>query len=451
MQNYWKHIRFFLSGDKTMKKKKNIKPQVNNSPDIPSQRRLKRLQEKAEKEKRSKEKSRNEFFRKRVRESSDKKAPLTLRTKAYYRFSQNYPSVVSPEGFRENTREKKSLSAKKRIAVFICCLAVFLLSFTLTETAVRLSSKPVDGTTDTPVISVSEKISGYHITPEELASSSAESILSSIKQAGCNTAVFEFKDEYGYVYFDINSFIGGSADKKIGSAWDTLNTLSDADIICAAYISCFKDTVAASSLSGMELNTSSGIIFKDNNDCCWLDPFSESAEDYLLNIIKKAHEGGFSYIILDNICYPTDFSVSSPVYSSGTAAEKNTALISFINKATLAAGNEKIITLCDISGFAPLSQIPNEKYGATLLDASCIAYSIDLRQEKQYTEQLKNADAFKYIEEMPLAFILDAGSLAKKQLQTKKEASVVFAFIDKDLADAPLFINHAGIENIIYW
>ena len=171
----------------------------------------------------------------------------------------------------------------------------------------------------------------------------------------------------------------------------------------------------------------------------------------LLNIIKKAHEGGFSYIILDNICYPTDFSVSSPVYSSGTAAEKNTALISFINKATLAAGNEKIITLCDISGFAPLSQIPNEKYGATLLDASCIAYSIDLRQEKQYTEQLKNADAFKYIEEMPLAFILDAGSLAKKQLQTKKEASVVFAFIDKDLADAPLFINHAGIENIIYW
>ena len=79
-------------------KKKNKKNK--NSPEIASdklQGKLKRHQEKLAKEEQKREKSRNALFRRRVREASEKKAPKTLRTKAYYRFSKEYPS--SPFAF----------------------------------------------------------------------------------------------------------------------------------------------------------------------------------------------------------------------------------------------------------------------------------------------------------------------------------------------------------------
>lgn len=435
-----------------MKTKKNNTEKINNTDRFqPSVRSLRR-QEKLEKEKKNSEKSRNALFRKRVREASEKKAPKTLRTKAYYRFSSEYPSAVSPDGFRVNETEKSSLSPKNRFLAAIICVLIFILSFTAVQTAAELSKKATKEENSVPAVAVTDSLSAYHITPEALSSKTSEELIADIKSDNCNTAIIEFKDEYGYVYFNINSFIGASADRRINSAWDTLNALNDSGITTAAYISCFKDTVAASSLSGMEISTSSGYVFYDNSGECWLNPFSEETCNYLLDIIKKASEGGFSYIILDNVCYPADYSTTSPVYGSAAGTtEKNTALISFINSAVDTAGKDKIITLCDISGFATLSQIPNEKYGGTIINSSCIAYCVDLRQSKQYSEQLDNCEIFNYIEEMPLAFILDAGALAKNRLLQEKEASVIFAVIDKETESAAEFTSHAGIDNIIFW
>lgn len=434
-----------------MKQRKKNTEKINNTDLLRPSRALRR-QEKLENEKRNNEKSRNALFRKRVREASEKKAPKTLRTKAYYRFSSEYPSELSPDGFRENKTEKSSMSPKKRIFTALACVLVFFLSLLTVQTAAEISKRSSEEEYTAPADTASASLSFYHVRPDDLSSKTAEELISEIKATGCNTAVLEFKDEYGYVYFNINSFVGSSADKKISTAWDTLNSLNGAGISTAAYISCFKDTVAASSLSGMETKTSSGSIFKDKENACWLDPFSGDACTYVLDVIKKASEGGFSYVLLDNVCYPYDYSSSAPAYGlSAGAAEKNSALISFINSAAAAVGKEKIITLCDISGFAALSQIPNEKYGGTITDSSCIAYCVDLRKEKQYSVQLDNCEVFNYIEEMPLAFILDAGALAKNRLLKDKEASVIFAIIDKNTEDAAEFSVHAGIDNIIYW
>ncbi len=434
-----------------MKKNKKNTEKINNTDKLYPLNQSKRRQERLEKEKKNKEKSRNALFRKRVREASEKKAPKTLRTKAYYRFSSDYPSTVSPDGFRENHYEKNVLSNKKRILTALVCILLFLFSFTAIQTAAHLSKKPLKEDT-AATVTENDSLTACHISPEDLASKTSDEIISEIKSSNCNTAIIEFKSEYGYVYFDIGSFTGASADKRINSAWDKLKAINEAGIKSIAYISCFKDTIAASSSSGMEVSTSAGYTFKDNEGACWLDPFSDKANEYVLNIIKKAAEGGFTYILLDNICYPTDYSVASPLFnSSDTEADKNKALISFIDSAVKTAGKEKIITLCDISGFASLSQIPNEKYAGALLSSSCIAFSVDLRQNKQYNEQLINSDLIKYIEEMPLAFILDAGALAKNSLQNQKEASVVLAVIDKELENAEDFVIHAGIENIIFW
>lgn len=436
-----------------MKRKKNDPQNFDNIPSTRFENQLKRRREKLEKEEKKRENSRNALFRQRVRDASERKAPKTLRTKAYYRFSSEYPSVVNPDGFRENSKRVSRMSAKKYIITAICCILTFIISFTVVKACILISEKAPPEAENIPADTENVAVSALHFSPEEFSAQTADELIINLKSNGCNTAITEFKDEYGYVYFDIKSAVGASADKKIAGAREKLDELKSKGITCAAYISCFKDTAAAESLSGMELLTSSGSLFRDNSSSCWLDPFSNAAEEYILDIIKKAVDSGFNYILLDNTSFPYEFSVSAPVYKtdSPSAKAKNDRLISFINKATSVAGSDRLIVISDISGFTTLSELPNEKYGGMILNSSCIAYALDLREDKQYKEQLTNTKEFNFIEEMPLAFILDAGAIAAKQLKNEKEASVSVAVIDRDLEDAKEFTVHSGIENIIIW
>ena len=189
-----------------MKKKKMITENPNISRSDKKNGRLIRYRERLEKEKLNSEKERNALFRKRVRTASEKKAPGTLRTRAYYRFSSEFPSVVSPDGFRENIPEREKMTGRARAVVSIVCVCVFIFTLIALETGVRLS----------------------------------------LREPGRD--------------------ISGSAAAKE----EKIKALNDAGIKCLAYISCFKDTVAASSLSGMEVLTSLGGLFRTALMLCGL-------------------------------------------------------------------------------------------------------------------------------------------------------------------------------------
>ena len=127
-----------------------------------------------------------------------------------------------------------------------------------------------------------------------------------------------------------DAFINGYS---INKEEDKIKELISLGVKCIAYISCFKDSVASSSLSGMEVLTSSGSLFADRSGDMWLDPYSDTAHDYLINIMKSAVKTGFSAVMLDNVCFPSEFYLSSPVYLSFTDGDtKNGALTEFINK-----------------------------------------------------------------------------------------------------------------------
>ncbi len=435
-----------------MPKKKKISEKLNITTPDHKQNQLKRHREKLERESKRQEQKRNELFTKNVTSATEKKAPVTLRTKAYYRYAKDYPSDVTPDGFRENFPVKKKMSRKAKLILLAVCIFIFVSTVTVIQTGIELSKKPPQEGNDTPVIAPSESLTALHFAPSEFASKSAEELKSELDSAGANSCVIEFKDEYGYVYFDVNSFIGASADKKTDNAWDKVSYLSENGISCIAYVSCFKDTVAASSLSGMEVKTSSGTVFTDSSLSCWLDPFSSATSEYLTSLMVKAIDGGFAYVLADNICFPTEFSVAAPVFSVTADTEnKNSVLLSFITEISNAVGTDKLITMCDVSGFAKISDTVNEKYGGAIIDTKCIAYCIDTRSEAQYEQLLNTSDVFKYIEEMPLAFILDAGSLASKSVTETKEANILAAVIDKSLEKADVYVRYAGISNIIYW
>lgn len=433
-----------------MKRNKKISENPNIAVSDKKAGRLRRYRERLERELREQEKKRNTLFKKRVNAASEKKAPKTLRTKAYYRFAKDYPSVVSPDGFRENTPEKEKMSKRAKVILSIGCVLVFILTFVGVQTGIELSKRMPDEGGSSSVISEDEGIKACYITPSEFSEKTAEELKNSLSASGFNTAVIEFKSEYGYVYFDVGSFIGASADKKIDGAADKIKELEKSGINCIAYISCFKDSVVSSSLSGMEVLTSSGSLFMDSSGAMWLDPYSSATHDYLIGLIKKADETGFSSVMLDNVCFPTEFYLSSPVYLSFVDGNtKLGAVEAFIDKAVESVGSDKIILCCDITAYSDISVLPNEKYGGTLLGTKCLAFCLDLRQEHQYKEQLENSDKFRYVEEMPLAFILDAGTLAVKQLGEGKDAYMLYALVDGNQSDFTDYVSFAGIGNVI--
>lgn len=431
-----------------MKRKKN-NPENPNI--IPADRRsgiLTRYRERLEKESREQEKKRNSLFRSRVNSASDKKAPETLRTKAYYRFSSKYPSVVSPDGFRENAPEKEKMSAKAKILLAVICILVFVASFIAIRTGMFFSSKAPDET-ELPVASVEQGMRVYSVSAEDFSRKSAVEIKNDAVAAGCNSVLVEFKSEYGYVYFDVGSFIGASAQKQTADAEEKIRLLSEEGIECIAYISCFKDSVAASVLSGMEVLSSDGSLFRDSSGEMWLDPYDASAKDYIFNLIKKADEMDFRAIMLDNVCFPTEFYLSLPVYPDyDENISQHSVITDFVNEAVAQAECEVIIC-CDITAFSQISLLPNEKYGATLLDTDSVSFCLDLRLRKQYDAHLEESEKFRYVDELPLVFVLDAADLALKELGDKKEAYIIYVYVDKDTEKAVKYAEYSGIDNII--
>ena len=449
MQNYWKTGLIFLLGE-TMKKRKKTPENPNITVSGRKSAKLRSYRERLEKESLEWERKRNALFRRRVNSASEKKAPLTQRSKAYYRFSKNYPSVVSPDGFRENINEKEKMTTSAKIALSVFCVLVFVASFIAIRTGVALSLYEEETTAPDSAITEEAGINAYFLSYKDLVNKTAEQLVQELSAKEFNSAVIEFKSEYGYVYFDVGSFIGASADRKISTAYDKVTALKAAGIECIAYISCFKDSVAASSISGMEVLTSSGAVFRDSQENMWLDPYSSAAHDYITGLAVKALEGGFDRVMLDNVCFPVDFYLSAPVYLSREEEQsKNDALTQFIATVCEAAGKDNVILCGDITAFAEISALPDEKYGGILTDTACSSFCLDLRSDSQYSVQLENSDKFRYVEEMPLAFILDAATLATAELGNKKDAYFFCAMIDAQERDAVRYVKYTGTENII--
>lgn len=437
-----------------MKNKKNKNsPNTEAQNDTLTQIRLLRQREKILDKKIQAEKNRTAVFKSRVKNASTLKAPKTLRTKAYYRFADKYPSTVAPDGFRENT-EKDGKFTKKGLALLLTvCFIVFSVSAIAAFVAVEISNVPTDTKVAPPIINKEEALTGYHISVDDMLSKSAEQLAQDVKDANCLLAVFEFKSEYGYVYFPAETFMGGSADRVSNAVGDKVSYLSSLGIKCAAYISCFKDSVAASSLTGVQISSTDGVLFTDANGEAWLNPYSEEARNYVLSIITSAYSYDFEYILLDNICFPSSYSTLRPYYAENgkTQAEKNKVLVDFCNLITPEEQGITPVFIGDISAFTTISTVPDEKYAGSMLSSSIPAYCLDLRNKSQNLSQLNSSDIFNYVKEMPLAFILEAGTLARDTVTQEKQASLLFAVVDSSLEESAAYTHYSGLENIIIW
>ncbi len=404
------------------------------------------------------EQEKAEIFEKKRQAASDKKAPLTVKTKSFYRFSKDFPNNVDDKGFREN-----GIISKKRRKFIIwgtlaVCILAFCCAFTLSKAGIELSMKEPSTTAQaTENTENTSSFSAYHFTYDDLYEADTEKMKSALKKADCNTAVFEYKTEHGYVIFPSKTVIGASANKRLSSAVKTVQTLSEAGIKTAAYISCFKDTVAAvGDLSYSVRQTSSeGGAWRDNSDNGWLNPFSQNTTDYILTLVEEAAQTGFDYIFLDNVCFSTDAGNAKAYYTDESTSKynRNTVLQAFIKSCQAKAQKSKVIVMCDISAYNSRT-VSDGKYAGNLLSLGSENLAVDLRLSKQPKTVKIGSYEFSLVKELPYVFVLDASEYAAQELtaaeSTPKDAFIVLENSDS-LEEQISAAEFSGFTNIIIW
>lgn len=131
-----------------------------------------------------------------------------------------------------------------------------------------------------------------------------------IKKAELNAIVIDIKDYTGYVFYDsgLKDVEKYKAEKIMIPKVNTLiKKLHDENIYVIARVVVFQDPRLASARPDLAVrNKATGGIWRDNMNLAWIDPGSQDAWDYIVEISQDAAARGFDEINYDYIRFPSD-------------------------------------------------------------------------------------------------------------------------------------------------
>lgn len=405
----------------------------------------------------STEQERQAIFEKKTSAASDRKSPLTLRTRAYYRFTKEYPAIVDENGFRDNSPGVKAVR-NRRIITAVFCVLVFAAAFIAAKTCIYLSEMPVPASPAAITEKKELPFRALHISYDELRSGDVPALQRKLEACNCNAAVFEFKDDDGYVLFNTGSFMGRSADKRVSAAYDTVRAIKEAGYEVCAYISCFKDSAAATAdlTYSVRKNTYEGDAWTDNAGKYWLDPFSTAAREYVLNIIAKAAENGFDRILLANVCFSADSGSAQQYYAweQDSSMTRNQALISFIGSAVKSSGKTRLTFMGTAAAFDTSLTDDTPGYYGGMLNTAASSLCIDARVSRQPKKTVIGTETFSDAALMPYVFVLSASGYAVKAVNTASETpaeTLVCVENGEQLSEELAAVGFSGANGYIIW
>lgn len=455
-----------------MKKQPISKQEQYNK--LHAENRMKRRQEELARRAAEKAKRDELYFRRRVKNASSKKVPFTLRTRSYYRFAKEYPSNVDTNGFRENKPPVKKLTPVKKIILFLVCIVVFAAALIGAKTGLVISMREPENISTGDPIAVSQPLRAYHFAVNEI--NDITTIKNILEVNDCNAAVFEFKNEDGKLNFgalpptrtaepgtelttEIQEETTAAPVTEYDKKWDIIKELESEGVKTVAYISCYKDSAKAVSDPSLAVEDydSPGTALKDSKGNMWLDPFSPGVTEYLVELMQKAMDGGFSYVLLDNVCRPVNMGLKTAYYpfAGDTGSDFNGALSRFIQAAVNGIGREKVIVMSDPYGFISAKDDVSGRYGGNISDSGAGNYAIDARLSHMQTKGFDPAEIYTYVKEMPLVAVIDSFSLsvdAARDSETPTDAKL-WACLEygEDKATADKILNGSKTDNYILW
>lgn len=193
------------------------------------------------------------------------------------------------------------------------------------------------GITDDPTVpSQNSEYNGVYLNIEKIESlSSLQSFIDNIKAHGINAVNIDIKKEDGSFPFYINDETdaamkaAGRLDYIVIPIDQIIELLRENGLYVSGTIACFKDNYRSGQLIDEAIKDSSVAAshWKDADGNNWLNPYSNSARNYISGILAESVKLGFDEIILSWFFFPT--AVSSVSYGDDDGA-RNVIIGDFI-------------------------------------------------------------------------------------------------------------------------
>lgn len=203
-------------------------------------------------------------------------------------------------------------------------------------TAVRAFFLPVSALTDT---------------------SSLETTLSAAQAAGFNTVWFDLKDSDGWLHYASATELAGQAKSVAADAMSlealqtAVQTIKSKGFTPLARLYAFEDHQAPRELSAAKIAVEGKPTWTwyDGDPQAggkpWLNPYSETAHQYLLDLISELKTVGISTVMLDGIRFPARTNKATFGNSPYSAQSKAEVLATFLSKAEDSMGEDGTIWL----------------------------------------------------------------------------------------------------------
>lgn len=176
----------------------------------------------------------------------------------------------------------------------------------------------------TPVTTELTQIYGYYINAAMLRKEMS-TVISQVEKLPANTPVLlDVKDISGRFYF--STALGVETDPKmdIQAVDGLIQLLQDKNLYAIARIPAFRDR-----LHGLHnvphglYHTSGKYLWMDETRCYWLNPTSEGALNYILEVVAELKALGFDEVVFDDFRFPNTDQIK--FYDDRDEAIKNAA------------------------------------------------------------------------------------------------------------------------------
>ena len=191
-----------------------------------------------------------------------------------------------------------------------------------TTTSIPQQTDVPTGTTSPPgevPAAPNAALRAFHLQAGQLANSaSLSTAIDGAVAAGFNAVVFDLKSEDGAVWYA--SSVPATTKAQSPSALsverlrEALGELHDAGLLPIARVFAFKDRLAPLNVPGGKITVTGESSYtwldnsKENGGKPWLNPYSQSSQNYIIDISVELSNLGFTAILLDGVQFPHQIS-----------------------------------------------------------------------------------------------------------------------------------------------
>lgn len=180
-------------------------------------------------------------------------------------------------------------------------------------------------------------------------------------EQGYDSILFDLKSQDGTVHYtiDYNEPVNArvTAEHPI-DLQQTAQQILDAGLMPVASIYTFHDNIyPLVDNSASTYYMDSDVLWVDDapdkGGKPWIDPFTQSGQDYIRHIIDDAIEAGFQKIILQEVQFPEGYSLDMIDYGTHASDDKHAFLAQYIEQMTAYAAQQGI----ELSAMFPSSRL----------------------------------------------------------------------------------------------